>query len=219
MANKYSVLLRSAAVLVLAAMLGGCPSSSQRTTIDGYSHDMLVRKRIMVLAPEAADVTLSNAGAFATSRGTVAEGAQEQIRVDMRTRMLPAIAAQLDSNTVLLYSEQSVSGLVPLNATADFNGAEPKAWETIKRAGREGNIDYLIVLNGLRFTNSASGSGVGTESVKANYSLLDVKGARVMTSGTVEVPSQPAAPAAIYDAFARELASELPFHVRATAGE
>ncbi len=217
MPDKYSVILRSAMVLLLAAMLGGCPSSSSRVTVEGYRADMLVRKRIMVVTPDAADVTLSDPAAFASARGTVGEGAREQVAVDFRTRIMPAIASRLDSNTALLYNEQAVSGVVAINPTADFDGAKPKSWDAIKRASREGNIDFFIVLNGISFTTTSAGTASGTEAMVASYSLLDPKAGTVMTSGQVSVPAQAANPAALYDKFAEELVNRLPFHVKATA--
>jgi len=221
MAQQHSVLvlLRIAAVLFVAVLLGGCPSSSSRTTIEGYSDQMLSRKRIMVLAPEGADVTLGDAAAYAASRGVVAEGAREQLAIDFRTRLTPAIASRLDSNTVLYYQDQSVSGLVPLNATSDFNGAEPNSWDEVKRARREGNIDFLIVLNRMSINNSGGGDGSGTESIETSYSLLDLQGGKVVTSGRLSVPVGPANAVASYDRFARELTAKLPFLVTAVTGK
>jgi hypothetical protein len=213
MTRRYSIWLHGASALLLALMLGGCPSG-KRVVVEGYSDNALVNKRIMVVAPEAADVKISNPAAFAFARGVVADASQEKLANELRTQLTPAIAARLDSNTVLYYKDQAVSGLVPMNATTDFTGAQPKSWETIRRAGREGNVDFLIVLNGMTIANSAaSNGGRGTESVETTFSLLDTKAGTVVTSGRVSIPSDEANPATTYARLAEKLTSQMPFYV------
>jgi len=197
---------------MLASAIGGC-SSSSRTAVEGYDEAMLSRKRIMVLTPEPASVVLSDTVAYAASRGVVPASAREQVGIDFRTRLVPAIGRWLDSNTVLHYRDQPVSGIVPIDATADFSGAQPKSWETIRRAGREGNVDFMIVLNGTRLTSSADSPGSGTEAIETNYSLIDAQAGKVMTSGNVSIPAGPASAAVSYEELAKALTAKLPFHV------
>lgn len=173
----------------------------------------------MVLTPASADVRLSNQASYAASRGVATESALEQLGNDFRTRLVPAIGKRLDSNTVLHYGDQAVAGIVPLNATTDFNGSEPKSWETLKRAAREGNIDFLIVLNGMSINTSAASDGSASESMEGSYSLLDVQDGKMMTSGKVSVSTGPANTATIYDQLAGKLASELPFHTTPGTGK
>lgn len=216
MAHLHSVLARGAALLLMVSAMAGC-SSSSRTTVDGYDDSMLSRKRIMVLTPAAANVRLSNQASYAASRGVATESALEQLGNDFRTRLVPAIGKRLDSNTVLHYGDQAVAGIVPLNATTDFNGVEPKSWENLKRAAREGNIDFLIVLNGMSINTSAATDGSASESIEGSYSLLDVQESKMMTSGKVSISASAANAAISYDQFAGKLTAELPFHA-ATPG-
>lgn len=205
-----STWMRCALVLLTAIVFAGCPSA-RRITVEGYDDARLSGKRVMVILPEAADVTLTDPAAYAYARGIAADGAREQLSSDLRTRFVEAIDKRLDSNTVLAYRDQPVGAMVPLDATKDFTAAGPKGWDVVKRAGREGNIDYLIVLNGMTIRN-ASSTGRGSESISTNYLLLDAQEAKVMTSGTVSIDvKEMQGPTDSYLALARELGAKLPF--------
>lgn len=203
--------LRFALALLAAIACAGCPSS-RRIVVEGYDDAMLSGKRVMVILPEAADVTLTDPNAYASARGVAGESAREQLSADLRSRFVDAIDARLDSNTVLGYRDQPVGAMVPLDATKDFTAAGPKAWDVVKRAGREGNIDYLIVLNGMTIRSTPSSTGRGGEAINANYLLLDAQQGKTMTAGTVSVNvAQLQGPNDGYLQLARELSAKLPF--------
>jgi len=206
-----STWMRCALLLLTAIVFAGCPSA-RRITVEGYDDAKLSGKRVMVILPEAADVTLTDPAAYAYARGIAADAAREQLSTDLRTRFVDAIDARLDSNTVLGYKDQPVGAMVPLDATKDFTATGPKAWDVVKRAGREGNIDYLIVLNGMTIRNTSSSTGRGGESISTSYLLLDAQDAKTMTSGTVSINvGEMQGPNDSYLALARELGAKLPF--------
>ena len=57
MRNNSLIWLQCIAVVAVAAMFAGCPSS-KRIVVEGYDDAMLSRKRIMLLVPSGADVKL-----------------------------------------------------------------------------------------------------------------------------------------------------------------
>ena len=208
--NRFKLLFIA---LLFSTVFIGCPSA-KRLTIEGYDDAVLNAKRVFVLLPASADIRLTNAELYATSRGIDATSAGETIEGELRTVLVGAIQSRLDSNTVLNYFEQPVSGIVPLNATTDFNGAAPVTWSTVKRAGVEGNIDYLLVLRDVVVTSTPSSDPRGNEAVSASYSLLDIAAERVMTSGTIAVSiSAPRTTASTHEGLAAELTAKLPFTV------
>lgn len=216
MQKIVQIRLAAGALMLVALLIAGC-SSSQRTTVEGYTDQQLSGKRVVLLLPGAADVRLPDSSSYALSRGTVAESAREQLAIDFRTRFIPALDLRLDSNTVTNYAEQSVSGNVALNAQTDFTANGPKSWDVLKRAGREGNIDYMIVLNNMQVRTSRTSNGGGSEVIEADYMLLDLQDAKSMASGHVSANINGAAdPGAAYRLLAQELSAKLPFHVDGT---
>jgi hypothetical protein len=198
-------------LLTLAAlMFAGCPSA-KRIVLEGYTDDMLNNKRVLVVLPEAADVALSNPVAYASARGTTAGAVSDQLASDLETMIIASLGSYLDSNTVLGYKSQPVSGIVPLNAKSDFTPTDPVNWDAIKRAGREGNIDYLVVLNGMSITNTPS-TGRGEEAIKSHFMLIDAQRGKTMTTGNISVDvKEMSAPGDSYQALAHELSMRLPF--------
>lgn len=195
-------------------ILSGCGGSSN-TPIKGYTAEMLAGKRVAVVIGERDDVTLRNAEAFGFSRGVSVAGAQEMAHEEVERLLAAALDAQLDSNTVLHYATLGSAASNPLSAHSEFSATAPVDWSKVQRAGREGNIDYFIVLQDLTFDNSLpTGSGRGRESLSARYLLLDVTRRASMTSGSVDVTvGDPRTPETTYEQFARALTSKLPFYV------
>jgi|GEM_PF-1798231 len=214
MRNNFRTWLQCAALVVVAVALGGCPSS-KRIVVEGYDDAALVRKRIMLLLPDSKDVKLTDAAAYGYARGTTAEGGRDQMNAELRTKLTYEISQHLDSNTVLNYADQSLSGSIMLNSTADFTGAQPKSWDAYKRAGREGNIDFFVVLNNVTFSNTASSTGGrGKEGIEADYSLLDLQQQKVVTSGHISLGQEElTTPADTYRRLAEALVGKLPFAV------
>ena len=213
--NRTKGLYTALAVMAAACVLAGCPSSRQ-ATVQGYTSEMLNRKRVFLLIPRTESLVVVNADAYAASRGAVAASAREMFASELRSMLTHALGQMLDSNTVLNYAEHAVSGVVTLDANTDFSASAPRDWELVKRAGREGNADFLIVLNSLSVDNRApSGAGRGDETVRASYLLLDTERQRVMSTGNVSFSlSDPRTPAMTYERLASELSQRLPFHVR-----
>jgi hypothetical protein len=182
---------------------------------------MLNGKRVLVLVPDAADVSLTNPAAYAYARGGVADAAGEQLNNDLNTRIASSLGSYLDSNTVLSYKNQPVGGIIPLSAKTDFTQTDAVDWDKVKRAGREGNVDYLVVLRSMQIDNTASTSGGrGGEAIKAHYILIDAQRGKTMTNGDVSVNvKEMNGPADSYQQLARELSSRLPFTVGAGMGK
>ena len=213
MQKTFQLRFMAGALTLIALLIAGC-SSATRTTVEGYTDQQLSGKRVVLLLPDAADVRIPDSSSYAFARGTVAESAREQLAIDFRTRLIPALDLRLDSNTVLNYAEQPVSGNVALNARTDFPNGAPKAWDVLKRAGREGNIDFMIVLNNMQVRTIRSTNGSGSETIEADYILLDLQDAKAMTSGHVTANIDGAAdPGATYRLLAQQLAAKFPFHV------
>ncbi len=211
--NSLRTLSLLAVVVTAALVAAGC-GSSKRTTVEGYSDESLMRKRIFVLYPSGNQVTLGNTESFAYSRGVAAASAMETLDGELRTLLVPSLNQRLDSNTILGYSEEPVGRIVSINPSADFAGGKPKSWDQIERAAKEANIDYMLVINPIRINNSEPGTGKGDETVTANYLLLDTQKKKVMTSGEIEVTIEdPRTAATTYERLAAELTKKLPFWV------
>lgn len=207
--KSIAALVFTVAVLTLA----GC-SGARRTTIEGYSDDMLNGKRVMVVLPDAADVVLGDPNAYAAGRGAAAESAREQLRNDMRLYFVPEIDRRTDSNTVLVYNDQPVGAMVPLNAVRDFPNGTPSSWDNVAKAGREGNLDYLIVLNNLDIKTVLEGTTRASEAANATFVLLDIERSKVMAKGRVSVSMDPmGGPGGIYTLMAEKIIEQLPFIV------
>ncbi|MBC8145678.1 MAG: hypothetical protein H7X80_08830 [bacterium] len=206
-------------VLLSAVLIAGCPSS-RRIVLEGYNDAALNGKRVFVLLPTAGELRIESAPLFASSRGVDATSAGETMENELRTDLVAAIQERFDSNTVLNYAEQAVSGIVPLSARNDFNSLNasnqinPIDWPKIKSAGKEGNIDYLLVVRDVTVKNTAGSDPRGDENVRATYSLLDIASGKVMTSGEVEARvDAPRTPNMTHARLAAKLAEKLPFVV------
>lgn len=177
---------------------------------------MLNNKRIAVVIPDASELSLANPEILAASRGVAAAGVQEAFHGEFRTQLSDALGQRLDSNTVLGYSEQSIAGSVPIAAERDMSAGAPASWEKFRRAGREGNLDYMLVLNRVTVSNTASSTGGrGDERLQTSYSLLDLSRSKVMTSGTIDFEvNDPRSPGHTWDRLATELVRKLPFHAK-----
>jgi hypothetical protein len=220
MLNNTRNWLACGLVAATALMLAGCPSA-KRVVLEGYTDEMLNGKRVLVLVPDAADVTLADPGAYAYARGASSESARDQLANDLQSRVVSSLAALLDSNNVLGYKDQPVGGIVTLNAKSDFNNAGPVSWDVVKRAGREGNMDFLVVLNGMSIRNTASTSGGrGGESITAHYLLLDAQRGKTMSQGEVSVDvKELQSPGDAYQRLAQELGARFPFVTGMGAGK
>jgi hypothetical protein len=220
MLNNTRNWLACGLIAVAAIAFAGCPSA-RRITVEGYSDDMLNGKRVLVLVPEAADVKLTDPAGYAFIRGVATPSAQEQLQSDLQVRIATALGSLLDSNTVLSYSGQPIGGIVPLNAKTDFTTTGPASWDAIKRAGREGNVDYLIVLNGMTINSVGTASGdSGSEEITAHYYVLDAQRGKTVTSGDVSSEvKMPFTAAESFQHFAEELAGRMPFTAHATAAK
>jgi hypothetical protein len=214
MRNNYLIWLQCIAVVAIAAVFAGCPSS-KRIVVEGYNDAALNRKRVMLVVPAGADVKMDNAAAFGAARGSNATGAQDQVGSELRTKLTYELAQRLDSNTVLNYADQAIAGSYPLNATTDLNGGQPKSWDAFKRAAHEGNIDFFIVVNNISFSDAASANGGrGKEGVDADYALLDPQQGKVVTSGHISLDQEELAlPGDTYARLASALAAKMPFFV------
>lgn len=215
MKKSFDLLLFAVMIAGAAVMATGCGSSS-RMTIEGYSDDMLSNRRVAVLFPGPTDITFTNLDALAASRGVDPAGAREDFHGELRTQLVDLLDATLDSNTVLDYTGMPVFGSIPLSAESDFSTATPN-WEKLRRAGREGNLDYMVVVNHMNVSNTPSSSGGrGDESVKASYSLLDLTRSKVMTGGTIDFTvSDPRTPSTTWERLVEKLTPKLPFMVAA----
>ncbi len=199
--------------LVMMLLFVGCGSSG-RTSVSGYSDGMLNQKRVMILLPEPNAAHLDNPAAWAASRGLSEASAREAFADELKLQLATAIDLKLDSNTVMVYQTSPIGMRLPLNASTDINGSAPVAWDKFKTAGREGNIDYLIVLPSIAVMNSPKSQSRGTEGMSARFVLLDLQRGTSMSSGEVSVSEDElVAPAESWGRFARALAAKLPFHV------
>lgn len=197
---------------VIAVLVSAC-GSSRRIVIEGYNDAALNGKRLFLLLPKASEVRFTNAALFAESRGVATPAAGETIENELRTDLTAAIQEQFDSNDVFNYADQVVAGMVPLG-DAEFTGATPKSWTSLTRAGREGNIDFLLVIRELSVANTSSSDPRGNEVVNLKYSLLDIANEKVMTSGDLSVDiDAPRTPAMTHVRIASALSSKLPFVV------
>jgi hypothetical protein len=217
MKRSSQIIPSSLAAIVLALLVSSCGSSS-RTTVSGYSDEMLNGKRIFVLLPKPEEIMMNNSAAYAYSRGVATDGAREMLAGEIRTQLIQALSSRLDSNTVLNYQGEAVGAMIPLSASDDFTAGTPKSWDALTKAAHTGNFDYMIVLNPISFSNTPSTTGGrGGEDVEMSYSLLDLNEKKVMTTGTVTVDqSELSEPAATYNQLALELTRKLPFYVPAT---
>ncbi len=207
-----------ALVTLMAALLAGCGGPS-RVVIEGYPEAELNRKKIVLLLPEMNDLVMNNSSVYAASRGVTTEGAREALRDELRTSLSAALGVRLDSNTVTAYRDETVSGIVTLDATDDLNAGTPKSWDKFNDAARQGNIDFFLVITRFSVANTppaTTGAGRGDETVNATFSLLDPVKRRVMTTGAIEFTAKdPRVPADTYTRLADELTRKLPFHVKA----
>jgi hypothetical protein len=206
---------RNSILLLLALVAAGC-GSSKRITVDGYDDSKLNHKRVLLLYPSIEDVTMSNAAVYAASRGGATESARELLATELRTMVATELGARMDSNTVLNYLDQPVSGIVPLDPSVDFRvDGQPSEWDKLRRVGREGNVDFLIVLRDLDFNNATpSGGPRGTETVEVEYSLLDLQAGKTLANGTFSFSvDDPRTPEMTYQRLARELTKRMPFVV------
>jgi hypothetical protein len=200
-----------AAVMALIAV--GCGSSS-RTAVSGYTDQMLNGKRIFVLLPKGEELLMNNSEAYASSRGVAQAGAREMLYGELRSELLTAFDHRFDSNTILSYHDQPVGAMVALSSTDDFNNGVPKSWDRITEAGRNGNIDYLLVLNHFSMSNTKSASGLGPETAETDFALLDVMEKKVMTTGSASVSlDDPRQPSQTYKQLAEAISRKLPFNV------
>jgi hypothetical protein len=217
MTMKSSFRLLLSAVLLVGAVAGGvgCGSGSSTTKVEGYTSAMLNNRRVALLIPSASSISLSNPEIFAASRGVDVAGAQEALYGEFRTQVIDIFNSRLDSNTVYDYSSLPVSGSVMLDATGDFPQGAPSSWEKLKRAGKDANLDYLIVLNRVTVSNSASSTGGrGDETMNAEYILLDLGRQKVMTSGNVGFTVRdPRTPTNTWERLVDAVTAKLPFSV------
>ncbi len=205
--------LTACALLIVVAALAGCGGGG-RTTVQGYTDDMLNRKRVMVLAPNVADITLSNVDGYAFTRGIAAEGAREQLATDIRISLVQGLGAKMDSNTVQYYTDQPIAGMVPLNATSDFPSKSPLSWSSVERIGKEGNVDYLLVLQQMTVSTTPSTTNRGAETITTDFILLDPNRRTIMATGRANATVDPlSSPGACFQQLAGALASRLPFVV------
>ena len=207
-------LTRSLGLLLMTASIVAACGSPKQATIEGYSSQNLNRTRVVVLLPTAGELTFADAERFGASRGVAGASAAETFDSELRTMLIGEIQGRLDSNNVMSYVDMPAAGIVPLSATRDFTATGPASWETIKKAGQEGAIDYLLVVRDIRVGNTAGADPRGDESVTAAFSLLDVRRQAVMTSGTISASvSAPRTAAATHERIAAELTGKLPFTV------
>ncbi|MEO5930202.1 MAG: hypothetical protein ABIR47_09740 [Candidatus Kapaibacterium sp.] len=216
---RYSLqsLFASVAIVSLALALGGCPSH-KRITLEGYNEGMLAGKRVAVIVPASADLVLADPAAYASSRGIDGGEAAAHLATEFPVNMTHTLGEQFDSNTVVSYKDQPVAGIVNLNATSSFAGGMPKSWDDVKRAGREGLMDYMIVLNNVTMRNSTSSAARGKEGVDADYILIDSQRGKVMTSGHISLSQEDVqTPMSTYQRLANQLAEKLPFSISVAA--
>lgn len=205
---------RALALTVLTATVLASCTSPKQTTVAGYSSQDLNRKRIAVLLPSATEVRFENAELFGASRGVAGASAAETFDSELRTLLVGMIQDRLDSNNVLYYGEMPVAGIVPLSTSRDFSATGPASWETVKRAGQEGAIDFLVVLRDINVGNTSGSDPRGDETVSAAYSLLDIRKQSVVTSGAISIDvSAPRMPATTHERLAAALTAKLPFTV------
>ena len=215
MTKSISNLLYGTLLLCIAITSAGCPSAS-RTTVAGYTDAMLNNKRISLVIPGASELNVANPDILAASRGVDPSGVREAFHGEFRTQLVDALGQRLDSNTVYGYTEQSISGSVPISAESDITAGAPASWDKFRRAGREGNLDYMLVLNRVTVSNTQSNSGGrGDERLQTSFVLLDLSRQAVVTSGTIDLKvSDPRTPGTTWDRLATELAQKMPFHAR-----
>ncbi|MFZ1573480.1 MAG: hypothetical protein WAT89_12160, partial [Candidatus Kapaibacterium sp.] len=86
------------------------------------------------------------------------------------------------------------AGFYPINLVADFDSCIPKNWDKMNLLNKNGNIDYFIVIDNLRISNQKSSiqdkDKVGNEITEFNYSLLDLKLSKVISSGFLKVEKE-----------------------------
>lgn len=210
--NSRHLSLSSA--LLLTLLLAGCGGS--RITLEGYNDAMLSNKTVVIVLPPNDLVTLDNPDAYAEARGSSGAVGRELLLGDLQTALPAALITRFDSNAVASYASLPVSGSFPIHPVNDFDGNEPKFWDKMKSLGREGKIEYLVVMKRIDVTAAPSSSGGrGREGANADFVLLDLNRGRVMTSGSVSVSQQEVEmPETLYQRLAKELSSKLPFHIR-----
>jgi len=205
------------AAIVAATYLAGCGSA--RISVEGYGDAELNHKRVFLMLPASDNVALENPAAYANSRGIAEIGATERIATELQSDLQAALDGRLDSNTVLEYGSQPVGAIVPVDPAEDFPAGSDAEWnwDKAKRAAKEGNIDFLIVLHSVRLENEMpEGDGTrGKEKITATFSLLDPLNGKLMTANTVDAEvDDPRRPADTFVGLSKAMAKKLPFHVK-----
>ncbi|MCE2502664.1 MAG: hypothetical protein J4G05_01195 [Chlorobi bacterium] len=203
--------------LILGSLfLSGCGSS--RITLEGYDDALLNGKRVFLLTPSEGDYIFTSIDGFTYSRGIASITAQTRIDNEFQSRLRDRLNVTFDSNLVVNYRTQPVGVIHPLNAVTDFF-AHPSSWDWTKleAAGKEGVIDYLIVLRSVTMKNyKPKGDGaMGKEEVDADFVLIDLTRRSVMTQNNVAISvDDPRRIADTYIKLSEKLASKMPFHVK-----
>jgi hypothetical protein len=201
-------------MLALPIVVGsnGCGGGGTGGVLNGTP---LNGKRLFILLPKQDGFTLQNPDAYAYSRGISEMNASTRLFSEMRSMFADELGQRYDSNTVLNYNEQAISGTVPLDAVNDFNGASDTwNWDNLNRAGKEGAVDFLLVMHSVVVSNQKpSGEiGMGRESISASFHLIDPINKVNVRSATVSISvDDPRIPSDSYVFLARQVASRLPF--------
>jgi hypothetical protein len=199
-------------VAISSIGFNGCGGGTKGGVLNGTR---LNGKRLFILLPKQEGFKLQNPDAYAYSRGIAEESAQARIHSEMKSQFPDELGQRYDSNTVLNYDEHAIGGSVPLNAVSDFTGASSSwKWDEINRAGKEGAVDYLLVLHTVEVSNQKPRNefGRGRETISASFHLIDPLNKVNVSSTTVSISiDDPRIPSDSYVLLARQVASKLPF--------
>lgn len=206
------LLMIFALALPIVVGLSGCGGGGRGGVLNGSN---LNGKRLFILMPKQTGFKLQNPDTYAYSRGISQESAAARIFSEMKSQFPDELGQRYDSNTVLNYDEHAIGGTIPLDAVNDFNGASSSwDWEAINRAGKEGAVDFLLVLHTVDVSNQMPREefGRGRETVSVGFHLIDPINKVNVSSATVSVSvDDPRIPSDTYVLLARQVASRLPF--------
>ncbi|MBL0333161.1 MAG: hypothetical protein IPP08_05755 [Chlorobiota bacterium] len=181
-------------IVIVTSILSSC-SSSNRITLPYYKDDDFRNKSIMLISPISDNIKIDNPIGVGVIRGVDERSVKEVIFNEFTSEIPSIFKLDLENEiNILHFYKQSVAGFYPINLVADFDSCIPKNWDKMNLLNKNGNIDYFIVIDNLRISNQKSSiqdkDKVGNEITEFNYSLLDLKLSKVISSGFLKVEKE-----------------------------